>query len=415
MFDFLLTEPQRALRAQAREFVSWVPRDLILDMDREKVLFPTEFIREAGRRGLLGARYPARWGGRDMDWVTTCMLAEEVGSLGLVFGCLFGVGSEVVGEGVMNHGTDEQRARYLRPTVAGEKVGAECLTEPRGGSDLFGTTTTAEDRGDHYVLNGQKRFIVGAEGADYFLVYARTDENPDTHPHRRLTTLLVDRGPGVDVKYLYGLLGCRGGGTGRLVFRDVKVPKENVVGEVGGAYPVYESIMIPERLATAAMTLGAARPALEIATSYTARRKAFGRTVNQFQGVSFQIAEAVMLMDAARSLVYTTARAADAGEDPARVRRMASETKKFATETAQKAVHVAMQVVGGISYTNVFPLERIYRDMRLSSIWTGTNEIMSTIVAHEWYREQATGAPEARRDFEADAENADAEEEKVFE
>ncbi|MFA5890665.1 MAG: acyl-CoA dehydrogenase family protein [Actinomycetota bacterium] len=413
MFDFLLTDSQQSLRDEVRDFVAWVPRDLILDMDQEKVLFPVEFLQEAGRRGLLGSRYPKRWGGRDTDWVTTCMAAEEVGTLGLIFGCLFGVGSEVVGEGLFRHGTDAQRDKYLAPMIAGTKVGAECLTEPRGGSDLFGATTTAEDRGDHYVLNGQKRFIVGAEGADHFLVYARTDNRPDTHAHKRLTTLMVERGPGVDVQYLYGLLGCRGGGTGRLVFRDVKVPKENVLGEPGGAYAVYESIMIPERLATAAMTLGAARPALDIATAYTTRRKAFGRPISQFQGVSFQIAEAVMLLDAARALVYTTARAVDSGQDPARARRMASETKKFATETAQKVVHTAMQVVGGIGYTNVFPLERMYRDMRLASIWTGTNEIMSTIIGHEWYRE--SGAAPALRDYEADAVNADAADEKVYE
>ena len=140
--------------------------------------------------------------------------------------------------------------------LKGEIFAAECLTEPRGGSDFFGTTTRAEDKGDHFLVNGQKRFIVGAEGADYFLVYAKTD--PDAKSHKALSCLIVDRGPGVETKYLYGLMGCRGGGAGRLVFKDVKVPKENIVGTINGAYSVFKTMMIPERLGTAAMTIGSA-------------------------------------------------------------------------------------------------------------------------------------------------------------
>ena len=251
----------------------------------------------------MGCRYPKKWGGREMDWVTTCMAMEEVGTLGYIFACVFGVGAELVCDAIVLHGTDAQKEKYVRPLLRGEIFAAECLTEPRGGSDFFGTSTTAEDKGDYFLLNGQKRFIVGAEGADFFLVYARTD--PDAPSHQALTCFIVDRGPGVETQYRYGLMGCRGGGAGRLVFRDVKVPKENVVGRVNGAYAVFNTMMIPERLGTAAMTLGAARPALAVATRYSARRKAFGQPINQFQGVSFQVAEAVMLLDAGRAMVYS--------------------------------------------------------------------------------------------------------------
>jgi butyryl-CoA dehydrogenase len=209
-------------------------------------------------------------------------------------------------------------------------------------------------------------------------------------------------------------MGCRGGGTGRLIFRDVKVPKENVVGKIQGAYAVFNTMMIPERLGTAAMTIGAARPALDIATNYTAKRKAFGQTINQFEGVSFQIAEAVMLLDAARAMAYVTARAVDAGTDMNRIRRMVSQSKKFITESCQKVVHNSMQVMGGIAYTNVFPVERIYRDVRLASIWTGTSEVMSMITAHEWYREYfAQKAKLKTRDYELDAQEA-YDEEKIY-
>jgi butyryl-CoA dehydrogenase len=416
MYDFLLNEAQRRLRDEARDLVRSVPRDLILAMDRDEVRFPKDFLREAGRRGLLGCRYPQEWGGRGMDWVTSCMLMEEVGTLGYIFACVFGVGAELVCDAIVLHGTGAQRERYVKPLLAGELFAAECLTEPRGGSDFFGTTTTAVDRGDHFVLDGVKRFIVGAEGADFFLVYARTD--PDAKPHQGLSCFVVDRGPGVEVDYMYGLMGCRGGGTGRLAFRNVKVPKENLVGALHGGAAVFETMMVPERLGTAAMTIGAARPALQVAGAYTTKRKAFGRTIRDFQGVSFQVAEASTLLDASRSLVYTTARAVDAGLPSKDTRRLVSETKKFVTESCQKVAHHAMQVMGGIGYTNVFPVERIVRDLRLASIWTGTNEVMSMIIAHEWYREHAGDArAEAarRREVERDAEGAEVEGEKVYE
>jgi len=413
MFDFLLTDEQKALREEVRDLVRWVPRKMILDMDQDKVLFPTEFLREAGRRGVMGVRYPRRWGGRGMDWVTTSMVMEEVGTLGYIFACVFGIGAELVCDAIVLHGTDAQREKYVKPLLRGEIFAAECLTEPRGGSDFFGTTTVAEHRGDHFILNGQKRFIVGAEAADYFLVYARTDLA--AKPHEGISCFIVDRGPGVETKYLYGLMGCRGGGAGRMVFRDVVVPEENVVGRLHGGAAVFDTMMIPERLGTAAMTIGAARPALEIATGYTLKRKAFGQPIHEFQGVSFQIAEAAILLDAARAMVYATSRAVDAGADQATIRRLVSETKKFVTEACQKAAHNAMQVMGGIGYTDVFPIERIVRDLRLASIWTGTNEVMSVIVASEWYREYRKAKAGARtRDHEADAISADRLEEKDF-
>jgi butyryl-CoA dehydrogenase len=417
MFDYMMTKEQLKIRDEARDLVRWVPKQMILDMDADKIKFPKEFLREAGWRNLMGCRYPKAWGGRDMDWVTTGIVMEEVGTLGYEMACVFGVGAELVCDAIIQHGTDEQKEKYVKPLLRGDLFAAECLTEPRGGSDFFGATTKAEDHGDYFLLNGQKRFIVGGEGADYFLLYAKTNFSSDARPQESITAFIVDRGPGVETKYLYGLMGCRGGGTARLVFKDVKVPRANVLGQVNGAYAVFNTMMIPERLGTALMTIGAARPALEIATSYTSRRKAFGQVIAQFEGVSFQVAEAVMLLDAARALGYATARAVDAGVDINRVRRMVSESKKFITESCQKVVHNAMQVLGGIGYTNVLPVERIFRDIRLATIWTGTSEVMSMIVAHEWYREflKAKAKGLLARDFEADAAEAHAEDEIIYE
>lgn len=412
MYDFLLTEEQRSIRDEARALVKWVPRQTILDMDTDAIKFPKEFLQEAGRRNLLGCRYPVKWGGRGMDWVTTCLLMEEIGTLGYELACVFGVGAELVCDAIILHGTDAQKERFVKPLLRGERFAAECLTEPRGGSDFFGATTKAEDKGDHFLLNGQKRFIVGAEGADFFLVYARS--NPGAKPQDAISCLIVERGPGVETKYLYGLMGCRGGGTGRLVFKNVKVPKENVVGKIHGAFDVFNTMMIPERLGTAAMTIGSARAALDVATAYTTRRKAFGQVINQFQGVSFQVAEAATLLDACRAMANMTASAVDAGANMNLIRRLVSESKKFITESCQKVVHNAMQVMGGIGYTNVFPVERIFRDIRLASIWTGTSEVMSLITAHEWYREHFERKGKLPRDYEADAAEAHAADEKVY-
>ncbi len=416
MFDYLMSREQLQIRDEARELVKWVPREMILDMDADRIKFPKEFLREAGRRNLLGCRYPKEWGGREMDWVTTCMLMEEIGTLGYEFACVFGVGAELVCDAIMQHGTAAQKEKYVRPLLKGDLFAAECLTEPRGGSDFFGATTRAEDKGDYFLLNGQKRFIVGGEGADFFLLYARTDFDAQAKSQQALTAFIVERGPGVETKYLYGLMGCRGGGTARLVFTDARVPKENIIGRLNGAYDVFNTMMVPERLGTAAMTIGAARPALDVATNYTARRKAFGKVIAQFEGVSFQVAEAVMLLDAARAMAHVTASAVDRGVDMDRVRRMVSESKKFITEACQKVVHNSMQVVGGLGYTNILPIERIHRDVRLASIWTGTSEVMSMITAHEWYKEYfRTRESRVVRDFEQDAPEADALDEIIYE
>ncbi len=415
MFDYLLSEEQKKLKEEARDFVNSIPREMILDMDADRIQFPKQFLQEAGKRNLMGCRYPRKWGGRGMDWVSTCMVMEEIGVLGYIFACVFGVGAELVCDAIILHGTDAQKQKYVVPLLKGEIFAAECLTEPRGGSDFFGTTTIAEEKRDCFIINGQKRFIVGGEGADYFLVYARTD--PDAEPHRGISCFIVDKGPGVKAQYLYGLMGCRGGGAARMVFKNVKVPKKNLLGKLNKGVEIFNTMMIPERLGTAAMTIGAAAPAVDIATAYTSKRRAFGRPVADFQGVSFQIAQAATLLDASRSMIYATAKAVDKKINSRTIRRMVSQSKKFVTESCQQAVHNAMQVMGGIGYTNIYPVERIFRDLRLASIWTGTNEVMSMIIASEWYREywhkRKTG--QARRNMEDDAAEAGAADEKIFE
>jgi hypothetical protein len=410
MIESLLTENQKKLRDEVRAFVrDDVPRQLILDMDAEKVRYPRQFVEAVAKRRLLGLRFAEEYGGRGLGYRDEIVAVAEVGVLGAL-ACHYSL-PIIVGEALNVFGTPAQKERWLRPTLEGKLMVAVALTEPRGGSDVFGATTTAIRDGDSYVLRGEKRFVVGAEGADYFLVYARSD--PDAPSHEGLTTFIVERCPEVEVQHVYGLMGARGGGTGRVYFRDVRVPMENVIGrEKGGALVFYQS-MVPERMTSAAGSVGGARAALEIAARYSDRRRAFGKKIRAFQGVSFMVADSITMLDAAQTLVYAAAHSVDNGDQPNRARRLVSEAKKFATEAAWEVINKAMQIMGGIGYTNVYPIERLLRDGRLALIWTGTNEVMNLIIQHEYYRE--LGMDRRVRDVEADAPDADLADEKVYE
>ena len=410
MLSFLMDEGQRKLQDEVRAFVKGVDKQLILDMDAEKINYPIDYVRSLAADNLIGLRFPREYGGRGLGWAEEVVALEEVGFLGTSLACLYSLPS-IVGEAIHVFGTQMQKEKYLKETLQGKKFTAEALTEPRGGSDFFGATTKATKVAGGYLLNGQKRFIVGAEGADYFLVYAKTDENASSS--KSISAFLVDRSPEVEVKHIYGLMGTRGGGAGRLLFKDAFVPAENLVGEENGAGTIFYRMMVPERLTSAAGALGMGQAALDVALSYSRKRKAFGQPIKNFQAVNFKIADCITQLDAARALIYATARCVDAGSPAALQRRMVSQAKKFCTDTAWLVVNHAMQILGGIGYTNVYPVERFLRDIRLIMIWTGTNEIMDLIIQHEYYKETEAGP--ASRDVEPDAPEAGNEEEKVYE
>ncbi|GBD87484.1 acyl-CoA dehydrogenase [bacterium BMS3Abin03] len=411
--NVMLSTDDEALREKVSEFVSWVPKQLLLDMDADKVTYPKEFLQEAGRRNLLGLRFQPEWGGAGLPWTSEMVALEEIGVLGTALGCLYALVS-IVGEAIHVFGTDEQKERFLKPLIKGEIGAAEGLTEPRGGSDFFAATTIARRDGDMFYLNGQKRFVVGAEGADVILVYGKVEGIED--PKKAMTAFLVERGTGVKVEHLYGLMGTRGGGTGRLVFRDAPVPMENVLGGeagIGNGTKVFHQMMIPERMTSAGAAIGMARAAIEIAARYADKRKAFGQKIRSFEAVSFKIAESITLLDASRALNFTAAKNIDSNESNSKIRRLVSEAKKFSTDSAWTIVNNAMQVLGGIGYTDIFPVERFLRDVRLITIWTGTNEIMDLVIQHEFYKEFLADRPKGR-DIEKDAAGADFTDEKVY-
>jgi alkylation response protein AidB-like acyl-CoA dehydrogenase len=411
--ESMLTIDEKALRAEMQDFVCSIPRQLLLDMDAEKVTYPREFIQEAARRKLLGLRFDPQWGGRGLPWTSEMVALEEAGTLGTSLACLYSLVS-IIGEAIHVFGSQEQKEKYLKPVLHGEMTVAEGLTEPRGGSDFFAATTSAQRKGNTFYLNGQKRFVVGAEGADLLLVYARVEGIDD--PKKAMTAFLVERGEGVSVEHVYGLMGTRGGGTGRLVFRQAPVPVENVLGGeagIGQGTQVFHRMMVPERMTSACGAVGMGRAAIEIAARYGDRRKAFGQKIRQFEGISFKVAESITLLDAARALDYAVCRAIESDKNQDRIRRLVSEAKKFSTETAWTVVNHAMQILGGIGYTNIFPVERLLRDVRLITIWTGTNEIMDMVIQHEYYREFLAETP-AGRDVESDSLGVEFPEEKEY-
>jgi len=410
--DFLSTEEEAKLREEIKDFVKSVDPELLRKMDRNEVDYPFEFLHQAAKRKLLGLRFPKEYGGREMTWTAEMIALEEIGVLGMGLGCSYAMVS-IVGEALNRFGTKWQKEKFLKPIIKGEKLSAEGLTEPRGGSDFFGTTTKAERKGNKWIINGEKRFIAGGKAADFYVIYARTD--PKGPGHKALTMFIVEREMGVKIEEVYNLLGFRGMGTARIVFENTEVPDEYRVGEVNGGAAIFNRMMVPERLTSAAGAIGTARAALEIAIKYSTRRKAFGMPLRNFQAINFKIAESVAKLDAARALVYTAAKAADASDKglPVDPRRLVSEAKSFATDAGWEVVNVAMQILGGIGYTQVYPIERLLRDIRLAPIWTGSNEIMKLLVQHEVYK--MMGMPSRDRDVEMDAMEWHKEVEKVYE
>ncbi|MHA1617859.1 MAG: acyl-CoA dehydrogenase family protein [Promethearchaeota archaeon] len=411
MYDFMCTPEENAVKLKAREFAKTIPRELLIQMDTDEIQYPTEFVKQLAAKKLIGLRFEKEFGGQEMSWVAEMAALEEIGILSLALGCLASLPS-ICGEALHTFGTKEQKQKFLAPILAGERFCAEALTEPRGGSDFFGATTTAVKDGDHYILNGQKRFVVGAEGADLFLVYAKT--NPEAPRHKSISLFIVEKDSRVEAKYIYGLMGCRGGGTGRLYFRDVRVPAGNIILGEGEGGRIFNQMMYPERMTSASGIIGMAKGCIDIASRYAMKRIAFGKPIRKFQGVSFKLADAICLTDSARALVYTAAKALDTNQVPTICRRLVSEAKRVSTESCYKAIDNCLQVLGGIGYTNVFPVEKMFRDARLASIWTGTSEIMNLIIQHEHFQQYRTKAPD-HRNIEDDAAESEAPDEKIYE
>lgn len=353
----------------------------------EEGFYPREVLDKLGKQRLLGAPFPRADGGLGLGWIFEVIVAEEVSAVSAATEMARLASGALYAAPIAYFASRTQKQEFLRPVLAGDKVGALALTEPGSGSDAGSIKTRANRVGREFVLNGEKRFITNGGVADFLFVFAVTD--PAKPAKSGVSAFIIPRdSAGVTVVKTYGLLGMKGANVAHLRFRNVKVPRENLVGGLNRGFPILLDELDRERPAVAAGMTGIARSAFEAAVRYSSERQQFGRPIREFEGVSFKIADMAVQLEASRLLILKAARLLDQGN---RARKEGAIAKLFATEAAFEITHQALQVHGGLGYTKDLPIERYFRDARFMMIGGGTSEIMRFLIQREVYRESGRG------------------------
>lgn len=373
--DFQLTEEHLQIREMARQFTQNVLKPGVIDRDRD-MIHPTEFLKQMGELGFMGMMVDTKYGGGGMDTISYCIAMEEISKLDASCSVAMSVNNSLVCWGLEAYGTEEQKQKYLVPLASGKKLGAFALSEPEAGSDATSQKTTAEDKGDYYLLNGTKNWITNGGKADTYLVIAQT------HPekgHRGINVLIVEKGmPGFEIGAKEDKLGIRASDTHSLLFTDVKVPKENRIGEDGFGFKFAMKTLEGGRIGIAAQALGIAAGAYELAVEYAKVRKAFGTEISNHQAIQFKLADMATEIEAARLLVYKAAWLKDTHQDYSVASAVA---KLFASETAMRVTTEAVQVHGGYGYVKEYHVERLMRDAKITQIYEGTSEVQRIVIA----------------------------------
>lgn len=369
------TEKQEAFRTKIREFAQTEVKPLAFQMDKENA-FPTDVVEKMGQMGLLGIPYPKQYGGMGLDIGSYAIAVEELsrvdGGTGVILSAHVSLGSWPI----FAYGTEEQKQKYLVPLAKGEKLGAFGLTEPNAGSDAGGTETTAVLEGDYYVLNGGKIFITNAPVADTYVVFAVTTPDIGTHG---ISAFIIEKGwEGFTFGDHYDKMGIRSSSTAELIFNNVKVPKENLLGEEGQGFRIAMSTLDGGRIGIASQALGIAQGAFENALEYSKERIQFGKPICQQQIISFKLADMATKLRAARFLVYSAAELKENHEPYGMESAMA---KQYASDCCLEIVNDALQIFGGSGYLKGMEVERAYRDAKICSIYEGTNEIQRVVIA----------------------------------
>jgi len=342
--------------------------------DRDHV-FPREALRALGGLGALGMVVPERWDGAGMDYVSLAVALEEIAAGDGATSTIVSVQNSVVCGPINAFGTDAQKEQYLRPLARGDLLGCFCLTEPHTGSDAAAITTRAERRGDTYVLNGVKQFITTGKNADVAVVFAVTDKAAGK---KGISAFVVDtKTSGYVVARIEDKLGQRASDTAQILFEDCIVPSVNLLGREGDGYRIALANLEAGRIGIAAQSVGMARAALDAALVYARDRQAFGKPIIEHQALNFRLADMATEIEAARQLILHAAALRDAGEP---CLKEASMAKLFASEMAERVCSAALQVHGGYGYVNDFPVERIYRDVRVCQIYEGTSDIQRLVI-----------------------------------
>lgn len=372
----ILTEQQTMIRDMARDFARERLAPNAARWDRE-AHFPMAELRDMGKLGLLGMNVPPEWGGAGADYVSTALALEEIAAGDAATSTVMSGHNSVGCMPVATFGNDDQKKRYLRPMAEGRMLSAFLLTEAHGGSDAGALTTKAERRGDHYVLNGHKQFITTGKNADVALIFARTGEAGP----RGITAFIAPTStPGYAVVRVESKLGQRASDTCQIAFNDMKVPLADRLGDEGQGYRIALSNLQGGRIGIAAQAIGIARAAYEAAYDYARERKVFGRTIIDHQAVGFRIAAMATRVECARQMVLHAAALTDAGQPSLMEACMA---KLVASEAAEWVCSEAIQTLGGYGYLNDFPVERLYRDARVTRIYEGTNDIQHLVILRE--------------------------------
>jgi alkylation response protein AidB-like acyl-CoA dehydrogenase len=373
--NFELTEEQLAVQEAAREFAQKELLDGVIERD-EKQQFPAEQIKKLGELGFMGMMVSPEYGGSGMDTVSYCLAMEEISKIDASASVCMSVNNSLVCWGLEKYGTEEQKEKYLKPLASGQKIGAFCLSEPEAGSDATMQRTTAEDKGDHYLLNGTKNWITNGNSASIYLVMAQTDPEKK---HKGINCLIVERDmDGFVVGKKEDKLGIRGSDTHSLMFQDIKVPKENRIGEDGFGFTFAMNTLNGGRIGIAAQALGIASGAYELSLKYAKERKAFGTEIANHQAIQFKLADMATEIDAARLMVLKAANLKDQGQDFAKASAMA---KLYASEVAMKQTVEAVQIHGGYGYVKEFHVERLMRDAKITQIYEGTSEIQKVVIS----------------------------------
>ena len=372
---FTTTQQQEEIRKKVREFAEAEVKPIAFMLDKENK-FPSEAIEKFGKMGLMGIPYPKEYGGAGFDILSYAIAVEELsrvdGGTGVILSAHVSLGSYPI----FAYGTEEQKQKYLVPLAKGEKIGAFGLTEQNAGSDAGGTETTAVLEGDHYILNGSKIFITNADKADIYVVFAST--NPDMGT-RGISAFIVEKGmEGFTFGDHYDKMGIRSSSTAELIFNDVKVPKENLLGKEGQGFKIAMSTLDGGRIGIAAQALGIAQGAYEHALEYAKERIQFGKPIAQQQVISFKLADMATKLRCARMLVYSAAELKENHEPYGMESAMA---KQYASDVALEICNDALQIFGGSGYLKGMEVERAYRDAKITTIYEGTNEIQRVVIA----------------------------------
>jgi butyryl-CoA dehydrogenase len=374
--EFELGEEHRLVQATVREWATKRLLPLAAEMDRTG-RYPPELIRELGDLGLTGVFVPEEYGGGGMDTISYCIVMEEIARAEAALSAVVSVQNSLTCYPVLAFGTEAQKRKYLPDLARGRRIGCYCLTEPTSGSDAASLRTTARDAGDHWVLNGTKIFVTNGVEAQILLIYARTE--PGTRGSRGISALIAEKGdPGLSVGKIEHKLGIHASSTCEIVLEECRLPKDRLIGERDKGFRVAMATLDGGRIGIAAQALGIARAAMEDAIAYAKERRQFGQPIADFQATQWKIADMATRIRAGRLLMYRAAWIRDQGK---RHTAEASMAKLFASETAMWATTQAVQIYGGYGYIQDYPVERHFRDAKITEIYEGTSEVQRMVIA----------------------------------